>query len=363
MFDASFSASNSKNTSPNISPVLCSETCWGPDIGHSSHKRDGWHNRQRPRDHQPFQSLRWLDFCHVAVNSQVCSLGTRVLNVDLEVFLFLQFQRGWFFFNVGHPLINTNQTRLYPIATRHRPPFPPRLPWIIRSEGRCFSSRKLGLWSRVKATPSHALPFFVPSTAVLSWVKTVALEVSACPKKKTERSSKPTMFRLLEKRNGWWKSWIYGILPNTQGNLWIYMLLHPVCFEIVFTNHKPFLPLGKLRLVDSVEKNILRLGLGLLPNTTPKHDLVESYWAWDVFDQHIISPDKFNSQIHLNSGGNSRQNSSPKNFTKSKRQVSATWATVILLLRWSCTAKVAVVPDICAFLVTNMWRSLLADDW
>ena len=43
-------------------------------------------------------------------------------------------------------------------------------PSIFSSKVRCFSSRKLGLWSRVKATPSHALPFFVPSTAVLSLV-------------------------------------------------------------------------------------------------------------------------------------------------------------------------------------------------
>ena len=37
-----------------------------------------------------------------------------------------------------------------------------------QSQALCFSSFKLGLWSRVRATPSHALPVLVPSTAVLS---------------------------------------------------------------------------------------------------------------------------------------------------------------------------------------------------
>lgn len=186
MFDASSSIKLLKNLPQKNPPFLCSETCWGPDIGHSSHKRDGWHNRQRPRDHQPFQSLRWLDFCHVAVNSQVCSLGTKVYQCWFGS-VFVSAVSTWLVFvfqMLGIPPSTQKKNSTLPHCNKApAPPFPPRLPSIIRSEGRCFSSRKLGLWSRVKATPSHALPFFVPSTAVLSWVKTVALEVSACQKK------------------------------------------------------------------------------------------------------------------------------------------------------------------------------------
>jgi len=91
-------------------------------------------------------------------------------------------------------------------------------------------------------------------------------------------------------------SWMYGILSNTQGNLWICMLLHPVCFEIVFANHKPFLPFTKLRLVVSMEKKHTSSWFG----TPIAHDsaqlgrvLLKMFLISTSFHLIFLQPDRF----------------------------------------------------------------------
>lgn len=262
-------------------------------------------------DHQPFQSLRWLDFCHVAVNSQVCSLGTKVYQCWFGS-VFVSAVSTWLVFvfqMLGIPPSTQKKNSTLPHCNKApAPPFPPRLPSIIRSEGRCFSSRKLGLWSRVKATPSHALPFFVPSTAVLSWVKTVALEVSACQKKKRKGLPNPLCSDCWKKEmdGGRVECMASYLTPKAIFEYACYYTRYVLKLCLRITN--PSSPSPNSGWWFLWKKNTRRLGLGLLSPTT-QHNLVESYWrcfwsahhfTWFFFNL-TNSPEK-----PANSGGNSR---------------------------------------------------------
>ena len=299
MFDASSSIKLLKNLPKKNPPFLCSETCWGPDIGHSSHKRDGWHNRQRPRDHQPFQSLRWLDFCHVAVNSQVCSLGTKVYQCWFGS-VFVSAVSTWLVFvfqMLGIPP-STQKKKLdsTPLQQGTGTTLPTPTPINHQIRGALLLVPQIGLVVTCQSDTFPCAPVLRAQHRRAVLGENSGAGSLCLPKKKTERSSKPTMFRLLEKRNGWWKSWMYGILSNTQGNLWICMLLHPVCFEIVFANHKPFLPFTKLRLVVSMEKKHTSSWFG----TPIAHDsaqlgrvLLKMFLISTSFHLIFLQPNKF----------------------------------------------------------------------
>lgn len=224
--------------------------------------------------------------------------GQRFINVDLEVFLFLLFQRGWFLFFKCWASLHQHKkkTRLYPIATRHRhhPSTPTPINHQIR--GALLLVPQIGLVVTCQSDTFPCAPVLRAQHRRAVLGENSGAGSLCLPKKKTERSSKPTMFRLLEKRNGWWKSWMYGILSNTQGNLWICMLLHPVCFEIVFANHKPFLPFTKLRLVVSMEKKHTSSWFG----TPIAHDsaqlgrvLLKMFLISTSFHLIFLQPNKF----------------------------------------------------------------------
>lgn len=184
---------------------------------------------------------------------------------------------GFCFSNVGHPSINTKKKLdSTPLQQGTGTTLPPRLPSIIRSEGRCFSSRKLGLWSRVKATPSHALPFFVPSTAVLSWVKTVALEVSACQKKKRKGLPNPLCSDCWKKEmdGGRVECMASYLTPKAIFEYACYYTRYVLKLCLRITN--PSSPSPNSGWWFLWKKNTRRLGLGLLSPTT-QHNLVESY--------------------------------------------------------------------------------------